>query len=1024
MASPLPNTASIDGVESMMLPLSECTQLNNVGDVSALDFRKLSPSQFGISAQSFSPSLAKTKDKSRLVQLKERRRSSVGVHGSPETNSLICFMARHRMKTQITPNTPEALRDSPLLPQASPTLKHKMASFWSLMDVEKSDSCDAEPGKNDETSRCIKTDYLSDVKSLDGGKENSPPPVTRRPSKRRCMYLTGDCVGEIREASTSILTHISVMEQQQLKHNSTIQTAKIKQVDEEQVPQVVKLGTKPSTETAHIALCCPNLISEAQTPTSCELQLGSPNKNQQVSFGLQSPSQLQTENRAVGQPAPSLRSFPVPSCLPSLLEMKPTGERNSENSTVKKKRVHFGGPLSPELFDKHLPPSTPLRKGGTPIRAHTPGRDSQLQSLLKTPQRIETQTPIAKFNFSSPVDFGASPPLSIQHNYRVHSVGEDDEEMSEKIPFPSMEEINCLIADATEGIEEIQPLDSNTAFQEESLSGTLTDSVPCFEALPSALYQTDGQEEPESLPKTETEPESKVPARSRSRKRKQPEESKPVLRSKRSAAMSASEMMKPTRVKRQWGAKDVDRSLYGPRAYASKNPNLSPIAERRSSKTRQPLTRRTTGEVLMSDHITGLLGAAALLRSPANIINQKTEHTIPTVPRETPSDAPVTSTAPGKQRAIDKSSRCSRPRQSASFTTESQNSALVRGRVQKGSKVNVYAKDWLSEELQEQQETGVKKAEHSEDQITENLQADLPTVIVLENGGEPRPLVNTSFTDTNKNAEVCTHLGLPTTACPPIEEEITNIGSVTKENLSKHVKSAQSKAKSDRAARGRSRGRRSSANISISKETEVQESQAEEYLMGHKAQKEEPSDPASQLENSHRPSSDGQANIGSLTKENLSKHIKPAQSKAKSDRAARDRSRGRRCSENTSISKEGEAQESQAEEYLMGHKAQKEELSDPASQLGNSHQPSSDGQAKETADQALAPWQAEFNIDDIFKPVATRKQRSVRRSLRNLNNMDQGSDTGLAWLPYISPDGIREICRRTQHRQPRATLLL
>lgn len=36
---------------------------------------------------------------------------------------------------------------------------------------------------------------------------------------------------------------------------------------------------------------------------------------------------------------------------------------------IKKKRVSFGGHLSPELFDKRLPPDSPLRKGATPRRS-------------------------------------------------------------------------------------------------------------------------------------------------------------------------------------------------------------------------------------------------------------------------------------------------------------------------------------------------------------------------------------------------------------------------------------------------------------------------------------------------------------------------------------------------------------------------------------------------------------------------------------------------------------------------------
>ncbi|XP_056221239.1 proliferation marker protein Ki-67 [Seriola aureovittata] len=38
-------------------------------------------------------------------------------------------------------------------------------------------------------------------------------------------------------------------------------------------------------------------------------------------------------------------------------------------SRMKKKRVSFGGALSPELFDKRLPPDSPLRKGATPRRS-------------------------------------------------------------------------------------------------------------------------------------------------------------------------------------------------------------------------------------------------------------------------------------------------------------------------------------------------------------------------------------------------------------------------------------------------------------------------------------------------------------------------------------------------------------------------------------------------------------------------------------------------------------------------------
>lgn len=42
---------------------------------------------------------------------------------------------------------------------------------------------------------------------------------------------------------------------------------------------------------------------------------------------------------------------------------------NLPTSQMKKKRVSFGGHLSPELFDKRLPPDSPLRKGAAPRRS-------------------------------------------------------------------------------------------------------------------------------------------------------------------------------------------------------------------------------------------------------------------------------------------------------------------------------------------------------------------------------------------------------------------------------------------------------------------------------------------------------------------------------------------------------------------------------------------------------------------------------------------------------------------------------
>ncbi len=86
-------------------------------------------------------------------------------------------------------------------------------------------------------------------------------------------------------------------------------------------------------------------------------------------------------------------------------------DENVVSSVCMKKRVRFGAPLSPEFFDKTLPPSTPLQRGGTP--KCPPSSTGPKLSLLKTPQ----PDPLPQPDFRSPQSNGASPVLVIdRHN--------------------------------------------------------------------------------------------------------------------------------------------------------------------------------------------------------------------------------------------------------------------------------------------------------------------------------------------------------------------------------------------------------------------------------------------------------------------------------------------------------------------------------------------------------------------------------------------------------------------------------
>ncbi|NXM25893.1 KI67 protein, partial [Oxyruncus cristatus] len=57
----------------------------------------------------------------------------------------------------------------------------------------------------------------------------------------------------------------------------------------------------------------------------------------------------------------------------------------------KRKRVSFGGHLSPELFDKSLPPNSPLKRGALPARLSLPYGTSP-RAVLKKAQGLKLFT--------------------------------------------------------------------------------------------------------------------------------------------------------------------------------------------------------------------------------------------------------------------------------------------------------------------------------------------------------------------------------------------------------------------------------------------------------------------------------------------------------------------------------------------------------------------------------------------------------------------------------------------------------
>lgn len=103
-----------------------------------------------------------------------------------------------------------------------------------------------------------------------------------------------------------------------------------------------------------------------------------------------------------------------------------------------------------------------------------------------------------------------------------------------------------------------------------------------------------------------------------------------------------------------------------------------------------------------------------------------------------------------------------------------------------------------------------------------------------------------------------------------------------------------------------------------------------------------------------------------------------------------------------------------SQEHQTSREVEEKEQGDQLENIASSSDSQTEGGA---ARLDLAPWQADFNFEDVFKPVATRGRRSVRRSLRNQNTAESSSSVGLAWLPRTSPDSSKEARRRTRVRR-------
>lgn len=540
---------------------------------SPLDFSTVTVEQLGITPESF---VKNSSGKSSSHLKKSRRRSTVGIRGSPETNHLIRFIAQQRNlknaeKSPLTQNSP--FLGSPVLYRNVNSLRERISAFQSVFqsinETEKMTDCPefAEAGRELQTtgltkkechSECQQSEFpeqLSKRQRISSRANSDENPadaidlqiltVATPPNTDRTCALETSLAHLPEKSSESGLTQSGCTVEKSIPLSDLTEASSGMEgadcVEGKGPADAVSLDKFPeaSTGTAPAVRSLSTPLCKRDIPSSETSVLRSVLKKPAGKLCLES-LQEHCDNLRDNGTHPSLISNLANCCM----EQKAEGQENykvpASLNTRKRKRVTFGEDLSPEVFDESLPANTPLRKGETPVRKK---------------------------------DFSSVDPLILEQSA-----------VPEPLPQPNFD-------DKGENLENIEPLQVSFAVLSplskstisETLSGTDTcsssnnhEKITCkggrITRTSSRRRQSIGfaEESVCSLHNTEAQPckEKKI-------KRRKSQESKHTDK----VVAKKNQVLRSGRKKKAKRKKGVEKSLYGERDIASKKPLLSPIPE-------------------------------------------------------------------------------------------------------------------------------------------------------------------------------------------------------------------------------------------------------------------------------------------------------------------------------------------------------------------------------------------------------------------------------------------------------------
>ncbi|KAL6092084.1 hypothetical protein STEG23_011641 [Scotinomys teguina] len=517
---------------------------------SPLDFSTVTVEQLGITPESF----VKTPSGKSSALQKARRRSTVGVRGSPETNCLIRFIAQQRnlknaTRSPLAHNSP--FQGSPGLHRHASALRERMTAFRSAFHpVQESEKMAGDPTAS-KADRESKTSDLKDVVEY----QQSGFPVNSSSKRRRISSQSSP--DDLLSSAKGRAVPVQLLADQACAVGTSADlTEKSSDSGSAQLgwavaplPELTEVshgrGVAGCVEGTGSVVAVPPGTPAAQKGSDTSPAIGSPVTPVCRSSSL--PSETFALRSVLKKPgkqfSENVKEYNLCDDGPHLIP-DPSNYRKEERAgredckspgflnLKKRKRVTFGADLSPEVFDESLPANTPLCKGGTPICQRNMNAASPRQSPVPTVQE-----------------------LFIQPHF------DDQEENLENI-----EPAQMSFASLSETLPGTDPCGSLKNHEEVSYSV----GRPTRTSHRRKQLVTSAQENVCSSNTTEAEP-----CKERNVNRRKSQERKCTSK----ALPGKKPVLKSYRKKKKKGKKSAEKCLYGERDIASKKPLLSPIPE-------------------------------------------------------------------------------------------------------------------------------------------------------------------------------------------------------------------------------------------------------------------------------------------------------------------------------------------------------------------------------------------------------------------------------------------------------------